>query len=970
MGILDDYERVLKKYQGYYGESTVVFYQNGKFFEIYGVDNEVEKFGNVKELAEMLCITSTRKNTGVLENNRSNYLLAGFPCIQLDKYVTKMTEQYNYVVIVVEQIGIGSDDLIKRDVTNIITPGSNIRYLSKYDANNIVCLYIENLKQFRGKNLFTISMSSIDVSTGLSKVSQTWNSYEDENTATDATMRFMELANPKEMLIYYEGINQEQADKILNLDISSSVLKHVNEKLPRKEMGEISYQNQFLKKVYPDATLITPIEYIGLSKYPSIVTSFCLLLDFCYNQNEMIISNIKVPELLENMERLILDNCSAEQLNILSVEQGNMKGKKERLTNVISLVNFTSTPMGKRYLRERLLSPYVREEDIIPIYDKIEKYRNDNLYLTYEKYLEGINDIERCHRKIFLKMLNPSDFNLLKTSYENILSILSLENENNLSEDIKNHLTYLENHLDFTQTIKFNIQDISQSIFKYGLYPDLDFYEDQIRECEEFCEAFAKEISNILSKKKKERIDLEHQYMEDIGYFIEITENRLSTLKTAGKMSFTLNETTYDINLLELKPISSTKTGKVHKVTHPYLEKYNIVKESRNNFIQGIKKRYQIFLSDTYIKYSKCYGRMVEFIERVDYYKSGAKCSLLYNYSRPIIEKIDLSESYVTAKDLRHPLIERFQNSFSYVPQSIDFLKDRGILLFGINCSGKSSLMKAIGISVILAQAGYYVPAKEYKYYPYKSIMTRIVGNDNLFKGLSSFAVEMCELRSIIKRSDKNTLVLGDEICKGTETLSAVSIVASTIIKLSEAKVTFLFATHLHHLSELEEVVNKVSMYHLSITYDAKLDTLIYNRKLSKGSGSSLYGLEVAKAMNFPVEFIEMANKIRKEISDVKPLFPEKKSIYNSEVYLEKCSIPECKRNSTDTHHIKFQCTADDKGYIDHMHKNHRSNLIPLCKPCHQMVHCDKKGQYRYIIHGFDYSLKGLILKYEKVLNE
>jgi DNA mismatch repair protein MutS len=330
------------------------------------------------------------------------------------------------------------------------------------------------------------------------------------------------------------------------------------------------------------------------------------------------------------------------------------------------------------------------------------------------------------------------------------------------------------------------------------------------------------------------------------------------------------------------------------------------------------------------------------------------------------------SESFLIAKELRHPLIEQFQNQHRYIPQNIDFQNSRGILLFGVNCSGKSSLMKAIGIAVIMAQSGLFVPASEFILRPYKSIMTRIIGNDNIFKGLSSFAVEMAELRGIINRSNENSLVLGDEICKGPETISAGSIVAASILSLSKAKANFLFATHLHNLSTLPVIseLSYVSMYHLKVHYDEKNETLTYDRELSQGAGSSLYGLEVAKAMNFSKEFIDLANNIRKSITNVQPLTSDKKSLYNNEVYMEKCAIPDCKRMANDTHHIKFQCTADGRGFIGHIHKNHRSNLIPLCKPCHQMVHNIKVGQYKYLINGYEYSLKGSILNYEKILNE
>jgi DNA mismatch repair protein MutS len=368
--------------------------------------------------------------------------------------------------------------------------------------------------------------------------------------------------------------------------------------------------------------------------------------------------------------------------------------------------------------------------------------------------------------------------------------------------------------------------------------------------------------------------------------------------------------------------------------------------------------------------------QLVDFIALVDFYKSNAKTSLLYNYCRPKI----LSETSETTKtvnlkaiQLRHPLIERIQESYQYVPQDITYdQSEQGILLFGVNACGKSSLMKAVGIATILAQVGLYVPAQEFTIKPYHSIMTRIIGNDNLFKGMSSFAVEMSELRGILKRANSHSLVLGDEICHGTETFSGVSLVASAIITLSQLKANFLFATHLHQLSQIHQIteLNTVKMYHLRVKFDEQTGNLIYDRRLEPGSGHPIYGIEVAKAMDLDRSFIELANTIRKEIMDVPDITPIKKSKYNQQLYINQCGIPGCHKTAELTHHINFQCDADSHGFIQHLQKNHRSNLLPLCQSCHAMVHDQQEGHYRYIIRGYIMTTGGLQLDYEKILNK
>jgi DNA mismatch repair protein MutS len=292
--------------------------------------------------------------------------------------------------------------------------------------------------------------------------------------------------------------------------------------------------------------------------------------------------------------------------------------------------------------------------------------------------------------------------------------------------------------------------------------------------------------------------------------------------------------------------------------------------------------------------------------------------------------------------------------------------KMHGILLYGINSSGKSSLMKAIGISVILAQAGFYVPAKSMRFSIFDAVYTRISGADNIAKGLSSFAVEMLELKNIFNRATKNSLVLGDEISHSTETMSGLSIVASAILKLAKLESIFVFATHLHQLPEIEEIqkLKNIIALHLSVMYKDEEDKLIFDRKLSYGSGSSMYGLEYAKSLHMDREFLSVANDIRKKLTDdynpLERLSQRKTSKYNKDVFAASCVI--CGKACDDVHHIKEQARANKDGFIGHINANHKYNLIPLCKKHHKMVH---DGTIN--VNGFVATSNGLELHYTMV---
>ena len=243
-----------------------------------------------------------------------------------------------------------------------------------------------------------------------------------------------------------------------------------------------------------------------------------------------------------------------------------------------------------------------------------------------------------------------------------------------------------------------------------------------------------------------------------------------------------------------------------------------------------------------------------------------------------------------------------------------------------------------------------YVPCEEFIYYPYNYLFTRILGNDNIFKGLSTFAVEMCELRTILKNATKNSIILGDELCSGTESTSALSIFMSSLERLHNIESTFLFATHFHEILEYEELkqLDKLKTYHMSVIYDKSSKALIYDRKLREGPGESMYGLEVCKSLDLPDDFIERAYNIRnKYLKNKGKVINLKTSRYNSKKRVgEKCEI--CKENiGTEVHHLQFQKNASPEGIINNeFHKNHKANLINICEECHLKIHESEK-EYR-----------------------
>lgn len=259
-----------------------------------------------------------------------------------------------------------------------------------------------------------------------------------------------------------------------------------------------------------------------------------------------------------------------------------------------------------------------------------------------------------------------------------------------------------------------------------------------------------------------------------------------------------------------------------------------------------------------------------------------------------------------------------------------------------------------------MAQSGMYVASSNMEFCPYKHIFTRISGMDNIYKGMSSFTVEMTELRNILQRCDKHSLVLGDEVCSGTEAISALAIVATGIDTLVKKKSAFIFATHLHDLTTLDIVKQHINKYitvnHIHILIDDH-NRIVYERKLREGKGHETYGIEVCKSLDMPMDFMKTAENVRKEIMGYSNLMINtSRSKYNNGLYMTECYV--CKGIAEDTHHIKYQSLSDN-GFFRDFHQDMKHNLIPLCKSCHKKEH---NGEIH--IRGYKKTSDGTIVDY------
>jgi DNA mismatch repair protein MutS len=498
----------------------------------------------------------------------------------------------------------------------------------------------------------------------------------------------------------------------------------------------------------------------------------------------------------------------------------------------------------------------------------------------------------------------------------------------------------------------------------------------------------------ISSCEKANKTEKKYEYVkihdtEKMGYSLQTTKRRAKLLEeqikkqiktVAGTEGQTNTRVSleYDtvkkiksVLLLDLSgisyPVANGSNSAIHSAQVDGI--CNTIIKSKQKMRVEIEKVFTNFVKNIQNIFEHDIQIIVDMVTMVDILQNQAYIAVKNKYCKPTINSIASSasymntleneeniSSYVRIKGLRHCLIEHINTNELYVTNDIELgsgTDQNGILLYGTNAVGKTSLIRALGISVIMAQAGLYVPCSYFEYIPYKSIFTRILGNDNLFKGLSTFMVEMSELRVILKSANNTGLILGDELCSGTEMDSAISIFVAGLKKLHDAKCSFIFATHMHEINKYDEIeeMTRLAMKHLEVTYNKENDMLVYDRKLKDGPGFSMYGLEVCKSLHLPEDFLKYANDIRlKYRNNEQSILSAKTSKYNCKKIKNICEM--CKSEiGTEIHHLQHQKFADSSNFIGHFHKNHVANLISICEKCHDAIHSNSEDlQHRKIM--------------------
>lgn len=960
--LVKDYFEVHKYYSDIYGKDrTIVLMQVGSFHEAYCTD---EDGLNLVDLSQSLDICCTRKNSNI-PLSKTNPRMMGFPIHVTNNFIDKLIDMF-YTIVLIDQVTEPPNP--KRKVTGVYSPATHIEKKTN-KTNYLVSIVLDKIKDMKTNSYqLCIGLASYDLATGDGAVYETYSTQSDILLGLDNAVRFMENYPPREIVletIITDELSMSVGDILAYLNIEPGKAYVISKPIHRK----IAYQKNILESIYKIETNIDIIEYIGLQYLNWARLSLVILLDYVQSHQPMLLNQIRVPRIFSSNKYLYLGNRALEQLDITP-------GKSESLFNII---NFTKTSIGKRYLLSQLTMPLIDMNELNKRYNTISKIITTDSMNKIIDCIEDIYDLDKLIRKLEINNICPMELYQLYISIYNIIKLCNCLKENKLYDNFdinsdtvkttKKLIDWIETKfiLDKMNGLNFvHFNETDQTFYNININKSIDTIQESINTSQNFMDYLIKALEHHIDDKvyfKKAKggdstpslISL--KFNDRDGHYLLITNRRCEILKKNLAKITKLKVGTIELNIddlefSELPKSSNTKINckKIKEISLNLVNyKIEMAKKLKEVFKQDMKVFYDTY-KDTLYNWSKK-------IAMIDFINSGAICASTYHYCKPTINIME--NSYFKGTELRHPIIERISTSTTYIPHDIMLgttTPQDGILLYGINSSGKSTLMKSIGLNIVLAQIGYYVAATTFEYSPYTSLFTRICGNDNMFKGLSSFMVEMMELIAILKRNTKNTLILGDELAKGTEFRSGIVIVSYMLETLIKSGASFITATHLHDINKLESIkqLERLKTKHLKITYDMVKDMLIYDRSLLDGQGETFYGLMVAKYMMKDKTFNERTTEILKEYDNI----GEKTSKYNTNVIIKCCEICKSKEH-LETHHIVWQKDFKASTSAFYLQKNNESNLVILCDKCHDMV-----DRNEIIINGWKNTSNGRLFDY------
>lgn len=933
--IYDEYIQYTQTYKKEYGDKTLVLMEVGSFWELY--DCNANMGADMKEIGSMLNIQISKKNKNIQDVSPKNPYMAGFPSQALQKYLPVLIDN-DYTVVLVSQVTPPPNP--QRKVTHIYSKGTVLDNQYQRDSNFVCSCYVEKS---------CIGLCAFDLSTGVVHLHESFNTSQDSTNHLDELVRLLTFYNPSEVVFFGTLPNNMTFQDLCFYTLVQHKKVYNMFDTYNKRIHTPSYQNFLLNTVYQPSCMLSPIEFLDLEKHPIAILAFAFSIEYVAKHSEVLVKELQLPKLHGPSDYMNISYNSSLQLDVPGLNK---------------LLNRCKTSQGRRLFSYRLYNPSKHVTSLEKTYDSIQTViSNHDQLQTALEYLKNIYDLEKLFRKMSLGKLNPSELQWITSSLQNIVHISRLNLEKDASciyasERAQVLFDELHHTFDIDKCSKCNIDGINTNLFVEGFNAQVDDLIMQVNTFQKRIESFQNELHPHF---KLEQTDKD-------GFVLSITIKRYKEIENQACVSSFSHTLLPGFNFTFKECHKQVMQSSYYKLSNPAIDAFN---ESYMSVLTELARISLELFKETCATIVKKYNSDINqhinpFVANMDVLVCNAKNALEFGYCKPAINK-DVCTSFLHATSLRHPIIEKIQTHTMFVANDIELSEHvNGLLVYGLNAAGKSTLMKSVGLSIIMAQAGMYVPAESFVFTPFDALFTRIHRGDDMYNGKSTFMIEMSELRNILKRATKNSLVLGDELCSGTESASAVAIVSAGLLRLSNQQTKFIFATHLHDLMNIDRVtsIKTMRVCHLHVEYNQQCDELVYHRKLRDGPGGTHYGIEVCKALDIDREFIELANSIRNEYTNT--MVP-KVSKYNAKLVYKTCAI--CSKHAHEVHHIIEQKHANAHGIFDNtkqkLHKNTLSNLVALCHTCHDNVHNNKIK-----ILGYQQTSNGVRLEFETIKNE
>lgn len=788
-------------------DDSILFFRVGDFYEMF--------FDDAKTASDELDLVLTGKDCGQEERAP----MCGVPYHSCEAYIARLVEK-GHKVAICEQVEdpATAKSLVKRDVIRVITPGTVIEdaMLEEGRNNYLAAVAVKETG---------IGLCFTDASTGECHVTEV-PSDNIESGVCDELMRF----SPKEVLV-------SEALKTVSLPLWDFLAKNLGATVTVRT--ERSFDTKYTEPIYSGNFGVSELEGLGIERGGAKASAFGAVIEYLYETGKSTDISVNKIDVYSDKQFMRLDMTAIRNLEI--TETMRSKSKKGSLLWVLDK---TRTAMGKRLMRSWMEKPLLNITQINLRQNAVEELCGDTVLRgELSEGLSGIRDVERIITKTVYGTASPKDLLAISPTAHRfpIIKGLLANSKCKLLKEIYNDIDTLE---DISALIDSAISENAPltvrdgNIIKDGYNEEVDRLRNDMKHGTGFIDE--------IEARERERTGIKNlrvRYNKVFGYYIEVTNSFLDKVPEDYIRKQTLTNCERFITE-ELKGIEKRVLTAKDRIVQIEYELFD-----------GVRKKAAAEL--------KRFQQTASAIAKIDVLRSLAEVSVNNRYVRPLVN--DTGTVRIIAG--RHPVVEQVINTpFVANDTLLDMQEDRCAVITGPNMAGKSTYMRQVAIIVLMAQTGCFVPAQSAEIGIVDAIFTRVGASDDLAAGKSTFMVEMSEVADILKNATRKSLLILDEIGRGTSTFDGMSIARAVLEYVNDKKklgAKALFATHYHELTEMENELSGIKNYNIAVK--KRGDDITFLRKIVRGGADDSYGIEVAKLSGIPNEVIQRAKQILKK---------------------------------------------------------------------------------------------------------